>query len=137
MGACGESSLSGQVETDDVFRDLLDLREAVLDAQDMPGKSQQQCYAGVRSALAISAELSDLSPAAAAVLAEIKVHIGMHIGQPSLLAECTDQASVGSLSDLAVRACSDLEEAAAGAVCAMGPGFGRQPSPWAVVDGRC
>jgi hypothetical protein len=46
----------------------------------VPGRSQQQCFAVVRSALERSAELSDLSPAAAVVLAEIQ----LHMGQPSL-----------------------------------------------------
>ena len=67
-------------EDDEVLRDLLDLREAVRDARDVPGRSQQQCFAVVRSALERSAEISDLSPAAAVVLAEIQ----LHMGQPSL-----------------------------------------------------
>jgi hypothetical protein len=62
--------------SDDVLRDLLDLREAVLAAQDVPGRSKQQCFAAVRSAIARSTEISDLSPVAAAVLAEIQTHIG-------------------------------------------------------------
>ena len=74
--------------SDAVLRDLLDLREAVHAVQDVPGRSKQQCFAAVRSALARSAEISDLSPVAAAVLAEIQ----LHIGQPSLPAVSGDHA---------------------------------------------
>ena len=79
---------SARERPDAVLRDSLDLREAVLAAQDVPGRSKQQCFAGVRAALVRSAEISDLSPVAAAVLAEIQ----LHIGQPSLPAVSRDHA---------------------------------------------
>ena len=86
-------------EEDAVLRDLLDLREAVFAAQDRPGRSQQQCFAVVRSVIARSSEIFDLSPVAAAVLAEIQ----LHIGQPSLPAISGDRAlPAGSFDSVAL-----------------------------------
>ena len=79
-------------EDDEVLRELLDLREVVRDARPGPGRSQQECFAIVNPALKRSAEVSDLSPAAAVVLAEIQLlaeillpGVGWpHMEQPSL-----------------------------------------------------
>ena len=88
--------------SDVVLRDLLDLRDAVLAGQDVPGRSKQQCYAAVRSAIARSTEISDLSPVAAAVLAEIQLHIGRLplFSEPLVLGAGARGGGGGVLADL-------------------------------------
>ena len=63
-------------QDDEQLRGSLDLRDSVYEVQDVPGRTRRECFAVVRSVLLARTETFDLSPEAAAMLAEIQLHIG-------------------------------------------------------------